>query len=226
MAVNFSNSEPVVLIGGGFAGLTTALALSRDRPRCPIILVEPRPRFVFIPLLYELLSGEVRLWEIAPSLRNLIAGKGIIVIQEYVKKMDIDRKLVITSSGKAIDYSQLVIATGSKPDFLGIPGASDHALMFNQIEDVQILKDLISRLKNCSSEKKSLVIVGAGSAGVELACKVADLVENQVKIHLIESAERVLPKGQSFNQEQVELALKKKESRNSFANKCHSSYGR
>ena len=52
---------PIVVIGGGFAGLSTALAFRHVQPRPPVVLIEPRERFVFVPLLYELLSGELGL---------------------------------------------------------------------------------------------------------------------------------------------------------------------
>ena len=59
MNSNSLKTRGVVIVGGGFGGLTTALALSSRRVRPPIILIEPRKRFVFQPLLYELLSGEL-----------------------------------------------------------------------------------------------------------------------------------------------------------------------
>ena len=60
----------IVILGGGFGGLYTTLALSRlpwsklERPQ--ITLVDQRDRFLFSPLLYELLTGELQTWEIAP----------------------------------------------------------------------------------------------------------------------------------------------------------------
>ncbi|WP_390625433.1 NAD(P)-binding protein [Nostoc linckia] len=53
-----SQSHPTVILGGGFAGLFTALHLSQQNYSHPIILIEQRDRFSFKPLLYELLSGE------------------------------------------------------------------------------------------------------------------------------------------------------------------------
>jgi len=210
MADHPANSGVVVVIGGGFGGLTFALSLIRERPGIPIILIEPRSRFVFIPLLYELLSGEMSPWEISPSYKSLVAGKGIVLIEECVEKIDTNKKTVSTSSGQIINYAQLVISTGSKPNYFGIPGLPEFALMFNQIEDIQKLKDLIFRLNKSSQERHSLVIVGAGSTGVELACKVSDLLDSHIQVHLIEAGERVLAQGKSFNQEQTERALEKR----------------
>ena len=63
----------VVIVGGGFGGLYTALALAAERDHPPVLLVEPQEHFLFLPLLYELLSGELRSWEIAPRYDSLLA---------------------------------------------------------------------------------------------------------------------------------------------------------
>ena len=59
-------AAPVVIVGGGFGGLYTALALAARKGHPPILLIEPNERFLFLPLLYELFSGDLRSWEIAP----------------------------------------------------------------------------------------------------------------------------------------------------------------
>ena len=210
MSENNSNSGPVVLIGAGFAGLTAALALSRSKNRPPIILIEPKTRFVFLPLLYELLSREVMEWEIAPSYQSLLADRGIVLIKGYVERINTQKQTVITSSGEEINYAQALICTGSKPNDFGIAGLKEHALTFHGLKDVELLKQVIKTFKEVDQIGKSLVIVGAGSAGIELACKLSDLLEKHTQICLIESARRVLPNGKSFNQEQSERALKQR----------------
>lgn len=132
MAANSSKNGPVVIIGGGFGGLTTALSLSIGKERPPIVLIEPRERFIFLPFLYELLSGELEVWQVAPPYKSLLASRGIIHISEAVEKIDLEKELVTTSTGQQIDYSQLVISTGSKPDSFGIEGISDYAYTFNK----------------------------------------------------------------------------------------------
>ena len=201
------NSDPVVLVGGGFGGLTTALALCRYRNRPPIILIEPKNHFVFLPLLYELLSKELSSWEVAPSYESLLRGKGIVLIQEYVTKIDTYQKIVSTASGLLIKYSKVILSTGSKPDTFGIPGVSKYALMFNNLLDVEILRNVINSLKNSSLSTKSFLIIGGGPAGVELACKVFDLLGQNTEIHLIERQARLLPQGKAFNQEQSLKAI-------------------
>ncbi len=200
-------SNQVVLVGGGFAGLTTAIALSRSVPRPKIILVEPRSKFTFLPLLYELLSDEIREWEIAPFYRSLLSERGVSFIQDRVVKIDTREQIVSTAAGLKLNYSQLVLATGSKTTDFGVPGVTKYAMTFKSLQDVDRLKKVIDQLCKDNKRSNSLMIVGAGASGVELACKVADLLGGCAEVHLIDLADRVLPMGKSFNQEQAELAL-------------------
>ena len=199
--------ESVVLVGGGFGSLTAALELVKKKSRPPIILIEPRSRFIFSPLMYELLSDEFQSWEVAPTYQSLLAGTGIIHVQQAVNKIDTIEKKVIISDGQAIPYSKLVIATGSKPYGFNINGISEHALMFNNLKDVYILKNLIKYIKTVNFISKPLFIVGAGPSGIELACKISDLLERKVQINLLEQGDKLLPQGTSFNQDQSEKAL-------------------
>ncbi len=210
MTSNSSKSNAVVVIGGGFGGLSTVLALSSCKERPPIILIEPRFRFVFLPLLYEFLSGELEGWEVAPDYRNLLSSRGIVLIDQKVNKIDLENEVVCTSSGQVIQYAQLVISTGSQSDDFGIEGVKEYCYRFHKYEDVSILKNLILHLNCLKVKEQNLAIIGAGPTGVELACKISDLLDDQITIHLIELGKKVLPNGKSFNQEQIEQALMKK----------------
>ena len=68
-----------MIVGGGFGGLFTALGLQRRQPSCPIVLIEPRDRFLFQPLLYELLSDELQGWEV----KSIREGK-VSITDTYV----------------------------------------------------------------------------------------------------------------------------------------------
>ena len=105
-------SKPVVIAGGGFGGLYTALALASKRHHPPILLIEPGERFLFLPLLYELLSGELRSWEICPRYDALLAGRGVAWLRDRVTAVDANSHQVHTASGRSLQFSQLVLATG------------------------------------------------------------------------------------------------------------------
>ena len=200
-------TSPIVIVGGGFAGLYTALELARRPGHPPLLLVEPRDRFVFLPFLYERLSGELPLWQMAPRYDALLAGHGIGWQRDRVAAVEPDSCHVVLESGQRLAYSQLVIATGAKPDSFGIPGVEDHALRFHSLEDVEALRAQLPTIRN------RVAIVGAGPSGVELACKLADLLRGQASVELIERGERCLPQAKAFNRSQAELALQQRDVR-------------
>jgi NADH:ubiquinone reductase (non-electrogenic) len=201
-------NDAVVIVGGGFGGLSTALALSHQQPRPPIVLVEPNDRFLFLPLLYELLSDELRPWEVAPSYDTLLRSRGIAWIQSKASRIDTSTRTVETCDGDRLSYGQLVLASGSEPDDFGIPGVQDHALRFHTIQDVTRLRERIQALNR--QQHRNVAIVGAGAAGVELACKLADLLRGSATVHLIERGEEILPNAKAFNREQASRALRRR----------------
>ena len=198
---------PVVIAGGGFGGLTTALALAAQKQHPPILLIEPQERFLFLPLLYELLSGELRRWEVAPRYDALLAGRGVAWLRDRVSHIDSDSHSLRTDSGRQIAYSRLVLATGGRSDDFGIPGVAEHGLDFRSLADVERLQALLQQLKQRQRPLQRLVVVGAGPSGVELICKLADLLEGSTILELVEQGPELLPNGRSFNRDQARSAL-------------------
>jgi NADH:ubiquinone reductase (non-electrogenic) len=200
-------TSPIVIVGGGFAGLYTALELARRPGHPPLLLVEPRDRFVFLPFLYERLSGELPLWQMAPRYDALLAGHGIGWQRSRVAAVEPETAQLLLDSGQRLSYSQLVLATGAKPDSFGIPGVEEHALRFHSLEDVESLKAQLPTIR------ERVAVVGAGPSGVELACKLADLLRGQASVEVIERGERCLPHAKAFNRSQAELALQQRDVR-------------
>ncbi len=208
-----SGSDPIVIVGGGFGGLYTALALAERPDHPPLLLIEPNDHFVFVPLLYELLSGELRRWQVAPLYQSLLAGKGIGWLRDRVDHIDTTTRQVHTGQGRTLTYSRLVLATGAGNDSFGVPGVSEHALGFRTLADVERLQSLVRKLKITPPPGSRLAIVGGGPTGVELACKVADLLGDRVAIELIEQGPSLLRGSRAFNREQGLLALQRRKVR-------------
>ncbi|MEH2032254.1 MAG: NAD(P)/FAD-dependent oxidoreductase [Nostoc sp.] len=179
-----NDALPIVILGGGFAGLFTALHL-RDLHSCPIILIDQSWNFVFKPLLYELLSSEVKLELICPRYDALLHNSGTTFVLGTVEAIDLDQKQVKLDSGLKYSYRHLVLALGSTTSYLGIPGAKEHTRSFRTAYDVFALgQHLRNRLQIATQtedieERRAMLtvaIVGGGASGVEMAATLADLL--------------------------------------------------
>ncbi|MFM7652354.1 MAG: NAD(P)/FAD-dependent oxidoreductase [Vulcanococcus sp.] len=207
------SQAPVIVVGGGFGGLSTALSLAASADAPPVLLIEPQERFLFLPLLYELLSGELQRWEIAPRYAELLAGRGVARLQERVVAIDHGQRRLRTDSGRELVWSALVIATGGRAQTYGIPGVAEHTLGFRSLADVERLRALVERLRLRLHPLQRLAVVGAGASGVELACKLADLLDGAAVVELIEQGPELLPGSKAFNREQAHLALQRRDVR-------------
>ena len=203
----------MIVVGGGFGGLTTALTLAAATDGPPVLLIEPQERFLFLPLLYELLSGELRRWQIAPRYADLLAGHGVAWLQERVVTINHAERELRTDGDRTLNYSALVIATGGRANSFGVPGVSEHALAFRSLADVERLQELVRRLRLRLRPLQRLAVVGAGASGVELACKLADLLAGAAVIELVEQGPELLPGSKAFNREQAHLALQQRDVR-------------
>ena len=177
--------KPVVIVGGGFTGLFTALHLRHQKCSRPIILIEQQWRFIFKPLLYELLTSEVKFDLVWPRYDELLAGSDIIFIRDRISHIDLKERRVSLDSGLCYSYEYLVLALGSTAGYFDIPGAREHTFTFRMGEDVfQLgahLRDCLQRAtqEKDPQEKQKLLtvgIIGAGSVGIELAATLADLL--------------------------------------------------
>jgi len=210
MDLNNLKSAPIVVVGGGFGGLSTVQALLAKSGGTPIILIDQNPRFLFKPLLYELLSGELQLWEVAPQYSALASELGFIFLQECVVEVDVLERKIITSAKTELTYSQLVVSTGVITDYSVVEDLKEYAYGFSNLNDLLRIKELISKINNSSKCTDSFVISGAGPTGVELACKVSDLVNNRAEIYLVDKGNQLLSKSKSFNREKAIDAIGKR----------------
>ena len=131
------------------------------------------------------LSHELQEWEVAPQYSQLMSHNGICWLQDEVVSIDRSNHTLKTRSGECIPWKQLVIATGSQPNDFGIPGVKEHSRGFRNLSDVRILRQRIQELENQRRSNAALAIVGAGPTGVELSCKLADLLKGNARVHLL-----------------------------------------
>ncbi len=219
-------NKKVIIIGGGFGGLFTALDLSRNA--VDVTLVSDTDHFCFRPLLYEYLSGEVEAWHIAPDYKELIDEK-INFVRGEVETIDFNAKQIKVSTRKELfDYDALVLAVGGTTNFWNIAGAEEFALPFRAIADADKLRrkmvnalDLISPTlaPQDARERLTFAVVGGGASGVELSTKMSDLLidafqrrglKGEPHVLLVEMSDRLVPGMGEDIRDYVEKTLREK----------------
>jgi NADH dehydrogenase len=186
----------ICILGGGFGGLYTALYLSNSSwvksGRCTITLVERNDHFVFTPLLYELITGELQRWEITPSYQRLLQGRKIDLCSDTVKDIDFNHQIVELKNHPPLSYDYLVVSVGNQNRWPDISGLKENALTFRNLTDLEALQNRLHLLETTERQRLRVTVIGGGPNGVELACKVADRLGKRGEVRIIERGEALL----------------------------------
>jgi demethylphylloquinone reductase len=204
----------ICILGGGFGGLYTAMRLNqldwKHGHKPEITLIDRQASFVFTPLLYELITGEMQGWEIAPPFAEVLQGTDIRFHQGSVESVDKAQKCVRLEDGTELAYDRLVLALGCETPAESVAGVTEHAIPFRTLQDAYRLDDKLRLLEASSAERIRVAIVGAGYSGVEVACKLADRLKERGKIRLIQSRNTILPNAPEFNRNSAIKALEQR----------------
>ena len=211
MNIPDSELKRIVIIGGGFAGISLAKKLRNKNYQ--VIMLDKHNYHTFQPLLYQVATGGLEPDSIAYPIRK--------VIKEYedfyfrlgdVKEIDASNNRIIADIGE-LHYDYLVIATGTKTNYFGNKEIERNSMSMKTIPQALNIRSLIlesfeaALLTDDEAERESLmnfVLVGGGPTGVELAGALAemkkavlpkdypDLDINRMQIHLVQSSDRIL----------------------------------
>ncbi len=204
-----SIQKPIVIVGAGFAGMTFALNLKNLNPSLPILVVDSENNFIFKPLMYEVLSKEIRSWEATLKFSNIFSDAGITFLRNCLTKISFKENILEFSDDLKLSYQYLVICTGSIPNSFFTKGVDENCYFFNDVHDLNKLNSFLKKSQDTALHKK-LFIVGGGPSGIELACKIKDIFTDQFEINLIEKSNEILNKNKIFNREQAEKSLEKR----------------
>ena len=210
----------IVILGGGFAGIYTAMELEKlmdGRDDFEVVLVNKENYFVFQPMLPEVISGTIGMLDVVSPIRRLLPRTDLRVRE--VESVDLERKLVVCSPGfraqpHVIPYDHLVLGLGSVTDFRGLRGLPEHAFPFKNLGDALALRNHVIRaLDEASIERDderlrkqllTFVVAGGGFSGVEVAAELNDFVRGvarnypridarEIRIVLLHAGDRILP---------------------------------
>lgn len=166
----------LVILGGGFAGLTLARGLRKSSFR--ITLVDRRNHHLFQPLLYQVATAGLAPGDIAEPIRRILKGQENIQVRlAEATGIDVQNKVVQLDDGE-LSYDKLVVATGARHHYFGRPEWAEHAPGLKTIGDALTMrKRLLSAFERAEwtddaelrRQLLTFVVVGAGPTGVELA---------------------------------------------------------
>jgi len=217
----------VVIIGGGFAGLSAAQALKRAPVR--ITLIDRRNHHLFQPLLYQLATAALNPSDIAIPIRRILRRqKNAAVILGEAEAVDMSRRRVVLRDGQ-LAYDFLIVAAGATYSYFGHDDWAEAAPGLKTIEDaleirrrVLIAFEVAERESDASTRAEwlTIAVIGAGPTGVEMAGALAEIARRVLdrdfrhidsrtaRVILIEAAPRVLP---AMTERSSELARRRLE---------------
>ena len=190
----------IVILGGGFAGVTAALELAR---RCAgllpahITLISNQNFFLFTPMLAEAATGAVETRHILYPIRPLCGQWGVEFGEMHVEAIDLERRRVTVRHHRSpvrqqVHYDKLVLALGATPNVAVAPGAAEHALTFKSVGDSILIRNRVIELFEAAAITEdpwvrrrllTFVVVGAGHAGTELVAAVEELARGILLRH-------------------------------------------
>ena len=204
--------KKVVIIGGGFAGLSAAWELKDSSYH--VTLLDKRNFNLFQPLLYQIATASLTEVDITLPLRSALRNDtNISIYRAIVSDIDIETQKVIADVGE-FQYDKLIVCSGVTHNYFGNTQWAQHAPGLKTLEDALEIRNRIfiafekAELEQDPEKRKTLlrfVIIGSGPTGVELAGSLAELAHStlrkdfrnfastEVEIILIEGSDRVLP---------------------------------
>ncbi len=212
----------IVIVGGGFAGISLAKRLGRLQAQ--IVLVDQHNYHSFQPLLYQVSTGGLEPDSIAYPIRKILKGQDNFHFRwARVQSVDVKNQHLQTDKG-SLPYDYLVLATGTRTNFFGNTQIQEHTLPMKSVPQALDIRSLVlQHLEEADYEtdperRKALMticIIGAGPTGVELAGAFAELKRHvfpadyphldvsEMEIHLLEGEDRVLPPMSAYASEKA-----------------------
>jgi NADH dehydrogenase len=207
-------SRRVLVVGGGYAGLTVARRLLRPAPGLDVTVVNPHGYMTYQPLLPETAAGTVQAGHVVVPLRSALPGARILTAS--LSGLDTERRIAEVTDGaghvQTVPYDEVVLALGSVTRTLPVPGLAENAVGFRTVEEalhlgnrVRASLELAATVRDPEARQRALtfVFVGGGYAGIEALAELEDMVRRWLRHHpdlsiedtgwvLVEAADRIL----------------------------------
>lgn len=204
----------VVIIGGGFGGLTAARTLKRID--ADVTLLDRTNHHVFQPLLYQVATAALAPSDISGAIRHILRRqRNVTVLMDEARGIDLERRIVHLGEGREpLSYDYLIVAAGARHSYFGHPEWEGDAPGLKGLEDATNIRNRFLRAfeeaeKSDDADERAawltFVIVGAGPTGCELAGVMQEIARRtlrpdfrridtrETKVILLEAGPRILP---------------------------------
>ncbi len=204
----------ILIVGGGYVGMYTALRLQRRLrgSEAVVTVVDPQPNMTYQPFLPEAAAGSVEPRHVVVPLRRVLGRCRVITGKVTAIDHEGMTATVVPLEGEPVKmpYDQLVLAAGSVTRVQAVPGLAEHGIGFSTLAEAVYLRNhVLSRLDVASSGNAdqrvlTFVVVGGGYAGVEVLGELEDMARYALRVHtglsttdmrwvLVEASGRILP---------------------------------
>jgi NADH dehydrogenase len=207
------STEPhVVIVGGGFGGLTAAKALRKAKVR--VTLVDRENHHLFQPLLYQVATASLSPGQIAVPIRGVLGRqKNTHVVLDEAREVDLAAKTLKLRGGDVLSWDYLIAATGAKTNYFGHDEWAKYAGGLKSLRDaLRIREKVLLAFEEAEDERDekrrrgllTFVVIGGGPTGVEMAGAISELARHvlsddfkritpsSIRVVLVEMADRVL----------------------------------
>src|SRR5215471_15908964 len=188
MEVKMVSERRVIIVGGGFGGVTLAQYLEKKAPAgMEIVLISSENHFVFTPMLAEVIGRSISPLHMSIAGRRMVHRTTWLTAQ--VTDIDLQTHLVryVGEGGEnaSLTYDHLVLACGSVVNMSMMPGLSAYAYPVKTLGDaIDLGNDVISRFEEAAVETDAarrrrllnFVVIGGGFTGVEVARAITEVV--------------------------------------------------
>jgi NADH:quinone reductase (non-electrogenic) len=203
----------VVVVGGGFGGLTAVRGLAGAD--VDVTLVDRRNHHLFQPLLYQVASAALNPSDIASPIRTILRSqRNATVLLGEVTSVDLAARSVVLADGDPLAYDFLILAAGARDSYFGHPEWEQHAPGLKSLEQAEEIRNRVLFAFEAAEREPdpvrraawlTFVVVGGGPTGVELAGALAEIAFHtlcrdfrridlrEAEVILLEGGDRVLP---------------------------------
>jgi NADH dehydrogenase len=203
----------VVIIGGGFGGLYAARALKRDA--VDVLVLDRTNHHLFQPLLYQVATATLSPTDITAPIRWLLRKhENTRVLMEEVKRIDVERRVVVTAEGGEHPYDYLVVAAGARHAYFNHPEWETLAPGLKSVDDaIELRRRILTAFERAEATEDpeeraawlTFIVVGGGPTGTELAGMLPTIARHALRrdfrridpastrVILVEGGPKILP---------------------------------